>query len=915
MKKRGLVSVLGAAVLLLLAACNVPFLPNDGAESEPETGSLSIILPQIGPVSRSIAPGSSDPVDYFVIKLSGPGASRTVTVDAGAGEARIDDLVPGMWTIGVIGKHNVDGGDTSPDDPTVVIGSSSVKIERGRTTTSAITVKRVTGDGTSGTLVLSVAWETVLSDPSVTASLDPVGPDAVLDLPLILDNPLGEAGSAAYDSSSSGDLEAGYYTLSVRLENDGILLWGIVDTVRIIDGALTAADFDLVADDLDLGGASIEVIFDPEDPMVIGFDPEPLAVVNQGDTLSVTATVPELVGDQTDTYLWYLDGVLLTGETGPTLDLAIPAEDETGEPSPGPHQVHVIVERTSGDDGLVGSAGFEFDVVALGDQRPFITTWQTNAPGATNTSQLRLPLESAGTYDFVVDWGDGSQDTITSYNQAEATKTYMVPGTYDVTITGQIEGFSFSGSSEASKFLDVKQWGNVKLGNNGNQFANTRNLEGFSAVDVPDLSNLTNANRMFANATYFTADLTNWDMSNVTTMDSMFSFAESFSGDISGWDVSNVTRMSSLFYYASDFNGDIGSWDVSSATDMRQMFYEARTFAQDLSSWDVSSVTNMDSMFWSADSFDSDIGGWNVSSVTTMRSMFYGAERFNADLSGWDVSSVTTMRSMFALTSRFNSDISGWDVSGVTDMDTMFSSARNFNQPIGAWDVSGVTSMNSMFSGASSFNQPLAAWDVSSVTSMSGMFSGTSEFNQPLEDWDVSAVRNMGSMFSSARKFNQPLNEWDTSAVTSMWSMFSNADAFDQDLSGLETGAATNMNSMFFSADAFNGSVAGWDVSNVTSMNSMFSSARMFNQDLTSWDVSAVTDFSSMFSNATEFNGDVTGWTPTAARWMNSMFNNARAFDQDLSGWCVPLISSTPSFFGNGASIAGFPQWGGCTTP
>ena len=48
--------------------------------------------------------------------------------------------------------------------------------------------------------------------------------------------------------------------------------------------------------------------------------------------------------------------------------------------------------------------------------------------GGSNSNQYRLPTISTGTYDFEVDWGDGTTDTITSYDQTEVTHTYDTEG-------------------------------------------------------------------------------------------------------------------------------------------------------------------------------------------------------------------------------------------------------------------------------------------------------------------------------------------------------------------------------------------------------------------------------------------------------------------------------------------------------
>ena len=312
----------------------------------------------------------------------------------------------------------------------------------------------------------------------------------------------------------------------------------------------------------------------------------------------------------------------------------------------------------------------------------FVTRWNTDVGGSnveTARNQLRLPLNSSGTYDFVVSWGDGNEDRIRAHDQGEATHTYATRGEYEVTITGICEGFGFSYDSNTStsvgdcaKLLDVKQWGPVKLHNEGYQFAYCTNLSGFSAPDSPDLSKVTYMLGMFFGAALFNQDIGSWDVSKVTDMSGMFSEARSFNQDIGSWDVSKVTDMSGMFEDATSFNQDIGSWDVSKVTDMLGMFFEAALFNQDISSWDVSKVTDMSDMFEDARYFNQDIGSWTVSNVTNMDSMFYDAASFNRDIGSWNVSKVTDMGEMFKNASSFNQDISRWDVDQVTDYQGIF---------------------------------------------------------------------------------------------------------------------------------------------------------------------------------------------------------------------------------------------------
>jgi hypothetical protein len=71
-------------------------------------------------------------------------------------------------------------------------------------------------------------------------------------------------------------------------------------------------------------------------------------------------------------------------------------------------------------------------------QRPFVTTWKTDNPGASVDNQISIPAKDTNpfgpplVYEFNVDWGDGTtSDNVTD----DITDTYGVPGTYTVWIT------------------------------------------------------------------------------------------------------------------------------------------------------------------------------------------------------------------------------------------------------------------------------------------------------------------------------------------------------------------------------------------------------------------------------------------------------------------------------------------------
>ena len=90
----------------------------------------------------------------------------------------------------------------------------------------------------------------------------------------------------------------------------------------------------------------------------------------------------------------------------------------------------------------------------------FVSTWKTdnNSTGSSANNQVKLPLLSNGTYNFVVNWGDGISDTITAYNQAQTTHTYASIGTYTIKITGILSSLYFPGG-DILKLIGISSWG------------------------------------------------------------------------------------------------------------------------------------------------------------------------------------------------------------------------------------------------------------------------------------------------------------------------------------------------------------------------------------------------------------------------------------------------------------------------
>ncbi|MDF0717303.1 BspA family leucine-rich repeat surface protein, partial [Muricauda sp. 334s03] len=430
-------------------------------------------------------------------------------------------------------------------------------------------------------------------------------------------------------------------------------------------------------------------------------------------------------------------------------------------------------EVTFGDfSGTLSYTGGDGNDITLEETsfKPFITTWQTTGANESITiPTYATVIPNPEIYDYTVDWGDGTVETNQTGN---ATHSYTSPGIHTVSISGVFPRFWSSGLSnnaQRDRLLTVEQWGDIEWSSMASAFQNCGNLD-VTATDVPDLSNVTSLYRMFYYCENLqgTSAFNTWNVSNVTSMNSMFVSNDVFNQDIGDWDVSAVTDMQSMFSGAQLFDQNLGDWDVSAVINMSGMFQNS-AFNQDIGNWDVSAVTRMDSMFASASAFNQNIGNWNASAVTSMNGMFSGANAFNQNIGDWDVSAVTSMYNMFRNAESFNQDIGNWDVSAVTRMDGMFEGASVFNQDIVNWDVSAVTNMRNMFATASIFNQDIGHWDVSGVTSMLNMFNGAISFDQNLGQWDISNLTSATNMFSgvtlSTENYDALLSGWAAQTV------------------------------------------------------------------------------------------------------------------------------------------------------
>ena len=168
-------------------------------------------------------------------------------------------------------------------------------------------------------------------------------------------------------------------------------------------------------------------------------------------------------------------------------------------------------------DGLDSMPSNEASATAL---TPFTISVKTDNSGDSASDEFILPTVSSGTYNFyVVD--DSGTDLITTWNQAEVTRSFGVAGTYEIKIYGQFEGIQVQ--QDLLKILEISSWGDVDLlsgiGSGGGHFFNCSNLN-ITATNRPITANTTNLVNSFRGTAI--TSFSDWDFSNVTQADRAF---------------------------------------------------------------------------------------------------------------------------------------------------------------------------------------------------------------------------------------------------------------------------------------------------------------------------------------------------------------------------------------------------------
>jgi surface protein len=281
----------------------------------------------------------------------------------------------------------------------------------------------------------------------------------------------------------------------------------------------------------------------------------------------------------------------------------------------------------------------------------------------TSGTTVSLPLWY-GSINAVIDWGDGTTQTVTSTPNAKTSlvKNYGTSGTRTIYIKGFIQHWGYATAAQfdantatvAKGFgYEVQAFGAIGIQSLIAYSSNVGN-NGFTPVSIPNT--VTDISYFYYASTPANPErLQYWNTSNIQKMEGVFRLSQ---GDLSaipitGWNTGSVTTMRRMFRNSgttgtgANFNADISGWDVSNVQDFSEMFRDTSSFQRNLSSWDVSSGTNFAFMF---SAYYGELYNWNLSSATSPAALeqmiYYGQLR--QDLTSWCVPNIASRPANFA---------------------------------------------------------------------------------------------------------------------------------------------------------------------------------------------------------------------------------------------------------------------------
>ncbi|MFA6785417.1 MAG: hypothetical protein WCR13_11015, partial [Sphaerochaeta sp.] len=298
MTRNNSVAVILLSILVLVSV----FTGCNSGIQEDTFGTITIALP-----SKGITSDLATEITQYVITLtyqSDSSYTHTKTVSKTDQNATFSSLLPGNWIV------QVDGMNTTGTK--LATGSSTAKIDSGKTNTVQIPMVKAEG---SGTLKVNVTWtEDVvhIENVQITVSAKLAGSQDEAET-ITMVNSSSSASSTGQTTLTQGN----YFITATFTDETNTYADGRVDVVQILADGDSTVSFDFP---LSIGGLNIEI----EDPDFSMLD---LSITGIGDAHYVTvgtSVTLEVTGTATpNSYQWYENGVLLTGETSSQLILTV----------------------------------------------------------------------------------------------------------------------------------------------------------------------------------------------------------------------------------------------------------------------------------------------------------------------------------------------------------------------------------------------------------------------------------------------------------------------------------------------------------------------------------------------------------------------------------------------------------------
>jgi len=314
--------VIGVLAGIGLAACDVPV---GEVRQDPETrGALRVAIQQAGGETAgglgALAASSGVDMEPAAYRISGSGPSdASFETWSNGGTSDIGDLRTGEWLVEVSAFNAA--------EQEIGYGSHTVQISGAELATVSIVVRALSG---TGSLSLSVIWDgEELAEPSIAAQLvAPAGESRELEFEITA------PGAAEFSDS---EIDSGYYTLILQLIDDGEIVAGAADTVRIVKDGHTEGAFNFEDLNHPTGDVDISVVSDLDDPLEVEINGAQ-STIERGESMTADAWV-ENGGDAEIEYYWYLNGA----PAGTDASVSVGAEL-----SPGSYRLDVVARTADG---------------------------------------------------------------------------------------------------------------------------------------------------------------------------------------------------------------------------------------------------------------------------------------------------------------------------------------------------------------------------------------------------------------------------------------------------------------------------------------------------------------------------------------------------------------------------------------